>query len=147
MPSDRTSAALRENRPSRRRILATLASAATVSTAGCSDAFPGSGSDSTAESIEVTVENGTASRAEIAVRVTDRERETLFSRVFSLDPDTIVSRGAIETPPSRVHAFTATGVAHTWRYAPDLPVDFECERKDVGLTLHRDDTIEPWYTC
>lgn len=147
MPSDRFSAALRENRPTRRRFLATLGGVTSVSIAGCSDVFGGSDPSSDDETIELTVENRTPSPAEIAVRVIDGEGETLFSRVFTLEPGTITSRGSIETTPTRVHAFTAEGVAHTWRYAPDLPVDFECEREDIGLTLHRDNTIEPWYTC
>lgn len=95
----------------------------------------------------MTVENRTPSPAEVAVREIDGEGGTLFSRVFALELGTITSRGAIESTHTSVHAFTADGVSHTWRYAPDLPVDFECERADVGLTLHGDDTIEPWYTC
>lgn len=147
MPSDPLSVTLRETRPSRRRFLATLGGVTSVSIAGCSDVFSVSGSSSADETIEVSVENRTSSRAEIAVRVVDSEGATLFSRVFDLEPTTIVSRGAIETTPSRVHAFTADGISHTWRYAPDLPADFECEREDIGLTLHDDDTIEPWYKC
>lgn len=146
MPSDRSSAAPREPRPSRRQFLATLGVVASASTAGCSGVLPDSGS-SGAEPIEVNVENRTSSQAEIAVRVVDREGETLFSRVFALGPEKMASLGSIEAAPSRVHAFTADGVSHTWEYAPDLPDDFECERADIGLTLHQDDTIEPWYTC
>lgn len=145
MPSDRRSATRRENRPSRRRVLATLASLTLVSTAGCSDAL--SGSDSTDDPIEVSVENRTDSAAEIAVRVVDSAGATLFSHVFTLEPDTIASRGAIETAPSSVHAFTPDGIARTWQYAPDLPADFDCELKDIGLTLRRDEAIEPWYSC
>ena len=147
MPSARSSATPGENRSSRRRFLATLGAVTAVPTAGCSEVIPGSGSGSADEPIEVSVENRTSSRAEIAVRVTDGEEETIFSRVFALGPETMASRGAIEPTPSRVHAFTADGVSRTWRYAPDLPADFECEREDIGLTLHRGDTIEPWYTC
>lgn len=147
MPSDRLSATLRENRPSRRRFLATLGAVASASTAGCSKVLPGSGSSSTHEPSEVIVENRTSSKAEIAVRVVGSEEETLFSRVFTLGPEEMMGRGTIETSPSRVHAFTADGVSHTWRYAPDLPADFDCELKDLGLTLHRDNTIEPWYSC
>lgn len=120
---------------------------ATVSTAGCSGVLPGNDPSSAADPIEVTVENRTTSKAEIAVRVVDSEDATLFSRVFALEPETLVSRGAIEAPPSKVHAFTPSGASRTWRYAPDLPADFECEREDVGLTLHQDGTIEPWYKC
>jgi hypothetical protein len=116
-----------------------------VSTAGCNGVL--SGSDSTDEPIEVSVENGTDSAAEIAVRVVDGAGATLFSRVFALGPEKMGSRGAIETAPSSVHAFTPDGVARTWQYAPDLPADFDCELKDIGLTLRRDDTIEPWYSC
>lgn len=147
MPTDHFSAALRENRPSRRRFLAALGGVTSVSIAGCTDVLPGGGSGSADEPIEVSVENRTASKAEVAVRVIDSGGATLFSRVLALGPETMTSRGAIETTPSRVHAFTADGVSHAWRYAPDLPVDFECEREDIGLTLHRDNTIEPWYTC
>lgn len=146
MPSDRASAGRGETRASRRRVLTALGGVATVSTAGCSDALP-NGDDRSDAPIEVSVENRTTSRAEIAVRVIGRERETLFGRVFALDAETIVSRGAIETTPTSVRAFTSTGVDHTWRYDPDLPVDFDCEREDIGLTLHPDETIEPWYTC
>lgn len=147
MPSDRFSDTLGEYRPSRRRVLAVLRTVTAVPVAGCSEVLSGSGSISADEPIEVTAENRTSSKAEIAVRVIDREEETRFSRVFTLQPETMASNGAIETLPSRVHAFTADGVSNTWRYAPDLPADFECEREDIGLTLHEDDTIEPWYTC
>jgi hypothetical protein len=71
----------------------------------------------------------------------------LFSRVFALGAKKMTSRGAIETTPARVHAFTAGGVSHTCQYDPDLPAQFDCEPKDIGLTLHRDNTIEPWYNC
>lgn len=147
MSSDRLSATLRETRSSRRRLIATLGAVASVSTAGCSDVPPSSSSSSADEPSEVNVENRTSSKAEIAVRVIDSEEETLFSQVFALGPEKMTSRGAIETTPSRVHAFTADGVSHTWRYDPDLPVDFECKPKDIGLTLHQDNTIEPWYNC
>ncbi|QSG16150.1 hypothetical protein HSEST_2640 [Halapricum desulfuricans] len=73
--------------------------------------------------------------------------ETLFSRIFALGAGKMTSHGAIETTPARVHAFTATGVSHAWRYDPELPVEFDCEPKDIGLTLYRDNTIEPWYDC
>lgn len=119
---------------------------ASVSTAGCSAVLTGSGSSSD-EPSEVRVVNSTASKAEIAVRVIDSEDETLFSRVFTLGPEEAMGHGAIETTPSRVRAFTPDGVSHTWRYAPDLPADFDCEIKDIGLTLHQDHTIEPWYSC
>jgi hypothetical protein len=59
----------------------------------------------------------------------------------------IILRGAIETTPTSVRAFISTGVDRTWRYDPDLPVDFDCEREDIGLTLHPYETTEPWYTC
>jgi hypothetical protein len=95
----------------------------------------------------VNVENRTSSTAEIAVRVIDTEEETLFSHIFVLGSEKMMSRGAIETTPSRVSAFTADGVSHMWRYNPDLPADFDCEPKDIGLTLHEDNTIEPWYDC
>lgn len=116
-------------------------------TAGCSDVLPESASRRTDEPSEVTVENRTSSGAEIAVRVIDSESETLFSHVFTIGPDKMMSRGAIETIPSEIHAFTPDGVSHTWRYDPDLPVEFQCEPKDIGLTLHDDTTIEPWYDC
>ncbi|WP_415382809.1 hypothetical protein [Halosimplex sp. TS25] len=147
MPSDRVSATLQDNRPSRRRFLASLGVVASVSISGCNAVLPGTNSSSTDEPSEVTVENRSDSKAEIAVRVIDSEDETLFSRVFTLGPETMISRGAIETTPSRVHAFTADGVSHSWRYDPDLPADFECGLKDIGLTLHDDSTIEPWYDC
>ena len=147
MPSNRVSTTLRDHSPSRRQFLATLGAVTSVSIAGCSDALPGGASRSANEPSEVIVENRTSSKAAIAVRVLDREEETRFSRVFTLEPGTMTSGGAIETTPARVHAFTAEGVSRTWWYDPDLPAEFECEPKDIGLTLHRDNTIEPWYDC
>lgn len=120
---------------------------ASAATAGCSGVLPGDGAGSGDDPAEVIVENGTDSGAEIAVRITDSDGETLFSRVFSVGSEAIESGGSIETTPSRVHAFTADGVSRTWRYDPDLPVGFDCEPKDVGLTLRRENTIEPWYDC
>jgi hypothetical protein len=137
----------RENSLSRRRALGTLVTVASVSVAGCNGVLSSGTSSSAAEPSEVMVENRTASRAEIAVRVVDREEEALFSRVFTIGPEKMRSRGAIETTPARVHAFTADGVSQTWEYDPDLPADFACEPKDIGLTLHPDQTIEPWYDC
>jgi hypothetical protein len=147
MPSDHLSSIPREDGLSRRGVLATLGAVASVSIAGCSDVLPGNDTGSGDESGEVMVENRTTSTAEIAVRVIGTEDESLFSRVFALGPEQMTSHGAIETPPSRVHAFTADGVSRTWQYDPDLPVDFDCEPKDIGLTLHRDNTLEPWYDC
>lgn len=120
---------------------------ASVSSAGCSGVLPGSATSSTDEAGEVIVENRTDSEAKTAVRVLDREDETLFRHVFTLGPEQMTGRGAIETAPSRVHAFTAAGVSHTWQYAPDLSEGFACEIKDIGLTLHRDSSIESWYDC
>lgn len=128
-------------------MLATLGAVASVSTAGCGDALLGSNTRSSTESAEVIVENRTTSEAEIAVRVIGSEEETLFSRVFVLGAETMTSRGSIESTPARVHGFTAAGVSQTWGYDPDLPVEFDCEPKDIGLTLHSDNTIEPWYDC
>lgn len=147
MSSNCSSAAHRDKRPSRRRFLATLGAVASVSTAGCSDVLSDSWSSNTDEPGEVSVENRTSSKAEIAVRVIDSDDETLFSRIFTLRSEKMTSHGTIETTPSRVHAFTANGASRTWRYAPDLPADFDCEPKDIGLTLHQDNTIEPWYDC
>ncbi len=93
------------------------------------------------------VENRTTSEAEIAVRVIGSEDETLFSHVFVLGAEKMTSRGAIEATPTRVYVFTEAGVSHMWRYDPNLPVEFDCEPKDIGLTLHPDNTIEPWYDC
>ena len=146
MPSDRSPPA-RGGRPSRRRLLATLGAVTSASIAGCGGVFSNGGSDGSDGSGEVIVENGTSSGTEIAVRVVDGEGETLFGHVFALGPEEMVSRGGIEATPSRVRAFTAGGVSETWRYDPDLPAGFECEPKDIGLTLGRDDAIEPWYDC
>jgi hypothetical protein len=146
MPSDRLSTGRRTGGPSRRQLLATLGAVSLTSTAGCSGLLTGSDSGNT-QSSEVSVENGTSSRAEIAVRLVDSADETLFSRVFSLAPESMASRGALDTTPSNIYAFTADGVSRTWAYAPDLPPDFECTPKDVGLTLTPDGTIEPWYDC
>lgn len=146
MPSN-TSSTLREIRPSRRGLLTTLGGVTALWTAGCSDVLLEGDSGSTHESSEVIVENRTSSGVEIAVRIIDSESETLFSHVFTLGPETMKSRGAIEKTPSEIHAFTPDGVSHTWRYDPDLPVEFECDPKDIGLTLHDDTTIEPWYDC
>lgn len=147
MPPDRISATLRENRLSRRRLLANIGAVTSVSMAGCSGVLPSRDSIGTDESSEVIVENRTASEVDIAVRVIDSEGEPLFSRVFAVEPEKMKSGGSIETIPSRVYAFTPDGVSHTWRYDPDLPEDFECDPKDIGLTLHRENTIEPWYDC
>ena len=147
MPSDHLLATLHDHRPPRRRVLATLGAVASVPTAGCSGVLPGSDTGSSDGSSEVVVENRTTSETEIAVRVIGSEDETLFSRVFALGAEKMTSRGAIEATPARVHAFTAGSVSHTWQYDPDLPGEFDCEPKDIGLTLHRDNTIEPWYDC
>lgn len=142
MPSENVS-----NTPSRRRFLAGFGAVASMSFAGCSGVLPGSDSGGGDQAGEVVVENRTDSEAEIAVRVVGREDEPLFSRVFVLEGGKTMSRGTVETTPTRVHAFTATGVARTWRYDPDLSVEFDCKPKDIGLTLHRDNTIKPWYSC
>jgi hypothetical protein len=118
-----------------------------VSIAGCSDVLSDGDSSNADELGEVIVENRTASPVEVAVRVIDSEDKTPFSRVFPLGTEKMASRSAIDTTPSRVHAFTVDGVSRTWQYAPDLPVGFECEPKDIGLTLQQDKTIEPWYDC
>jgi hypothetical protein len=120
---------------------------AAISTAGCSAVIPGSDSNSDDDSIEVTVGNETDSEVAIAVRVIDSEEETLFSHVFSVESGKMIGRGAIKTTPAKIHVFTADGVSRTWKYAPDLPPEFDCELKDIGLTLRQDNTIEPWYTC
>jgi hypothetical protein len=106
--------------------------------------FPDGGADGSGE---VIAENRTSTGAEIAVRVVDGEGETLFGRVFALGPEEMASRGGLEATPARVRAFTAGGVSETWRYGPDLPAGFECEPRDVGLTLRRGGAIEPWYDC
>ncbi|GAA0511191.1 hypothetical protein SAMN04488066_10913 [Halorubrum aquaticum] len=146
MPSDRTLNLGPAARPSRRRFLATVGAVASASTAGCTGVFPGSGSGDANEPNEVIVENATAGEAEIAVRVADEDGRTLFSRVFALGPERIASHEGIDVVPARIHAFTADGVSRAWRYDPDLPIEFECEPKDVGLTLGADG-IEPWYDC
>jgi hypothetical protein len=147
MLSDRLSATLREQSSSRRQILTALGVVASTSAAGCSDVFPDSGSSSADNVGEVIVRNGTDSPIEIAVRVVDSGDETLFSRVFTVGSQKIISRNGIETIPARIHAFTPNGVSHTWRYDPDLPAGVECEIKDIGLTLNQDHTIDPWYDC
>jgi hypothetical protein len=146
MPSNRSEATSGTESRSRRRVLAALGAGAVVSVAGCSDVLSGPG-DTEVEPAEVVVENRTAEPAEVAVRLTDGGEETLFSRVFAVGPDELVGRGAVDTTPSRVHAFTPGGVSRRWRYDPDLSADFDCEIKDVGLTLRADDTIDPWYKC
>jgi hypothetical protein len=136
----------RENR-SRRAVLAAVGTGTALSIAGCSGLLPRSPGDADADPAEVVVENGTASPATVAVRISDGADETVFSRVFTLGPEEIHSRGAIESAPDRVHAFTPDGTAAQWAYDPDLPVDFDCDIKDVGLTLTRDGGFEPWYDC
>lgn len=133
--------------PSRRRVLATIATAASVSAVGCSDAVSLGDPEDAAEPIEVAVENATADVAEVAIRVLDREGSTLFNRVLSVDPEHFVSRGAIETTPATVRVFTPAGVSRTWEYAPDLPEDFDCDREDIGMTIRSDTTVEAWYKC
>ncbi|MFC5279639.1 hypothetical protein ACFPM1_12855 [Halorubrum rubrum] len=132
-------------RPPRRRFLAAAGAAASAALAGCGGVVPETAPDDDGPN-EVTVENATDSAVEVAVRVVDGEGETLFGRVFALEPETIASRDGFEAVPEEVHAFTADGLSRTWRYDPDLPIEFECEPKDVGLTL-REDAIEPWYGC
>ncbi|WP_281194038.1 hypothetical protein [Halorubrum sp. F4] len=143
---DQSATTEREDRPSRRRFLATFGAIASASTAGCGDLLPGGGSGDSNGPNEVIVENATASAAEIAVHVTDADGGTLFGHVFALGPGRIASRDGIEVTPARIRAFTPDGVSHAWEYDPDLPIEFECEPKDVGLTL-REDAIEPWYDC
>lgn len=121
---------------------------ASVSIAVCNTVLPSNGSSSGHKSSEVIVVNNTASEVDVAVRVVDNEDNTLFSRVFSTGPEmTNSSRDEIETPPTKVHAFTADGISKTWQYAPNLSGEFDCEPKDIGLILQDDNTIEPWYTC
>lgn len=146
MPSENAPVVDRDDRPSRRRFLAMAGAAASASTAGCTGVLPGSGSDDVDEPNEVIVENATASEAEIAVHVMDADGETLFGYVFALGPERLTSRDGSEVTPARIRAFTPNGVSHAWEYDPDLPIEFDCEPKDIGLTL-RDDAIEPWYVC
>ncbi|MFC4247673.1 hypothetical protein ACFOZ7_11945 [Natribaculum luteum] len=91
------------------------------------------------------VENRTDERATIGVRVEDDDGETLFSRVYELEPGHLDSAAGIETTPSTVTAFTPEGAAATWEYAPDLDID--CEGEDIGITLRSDNSIESWYAC
>lgn len=155
MSPDRSATTERNDRPSRRRFLAAFGAVTSASTAGCSGRFSGRSSDDSDGSgdsdgddrpNEVIVENATGSEVEIAVHVTDADGETLFGHVFALGPERIASREGTKVTPARIRAFTPTGVSHAWEYDPDLPIEFECEPKDVGLTL-REDAIEPWYDC
>ncbi|MFC5135966.1 MULTISPECIES: hypothetical protein [Haloferacaceae] len=150
--ADQSATTERNDPPSRRRFLAAFGAVASASTAGCSGGFPGRSSDDSDDSDgdddpnEVIVENATASAAEIAVHVTDADGGTLFGHVFALGPERIASREGTEVTPARIRAFTPTGVSHAWEYDPNLPIEFECDPKDVGLTL-REDAVEPWYDC
>jgi hypothetical protein len=147
MPSNRSAVTTGTDRLSRRAVLAALGTGTAISFAGCTEILPWNSTDARVDPAEVVVENRTSEAAEVAVRVTGDADETLFSRVFAVGPESMVGGGAIESVPSRIHAFTAGGVSRRWRYAPDLSVEFDCEIKDVGLTLHADETIEPWYDC
>jgi hypothetical protein len=145
MPANRSTTSRGTEGRTRRQILAALGAGTAVSIAGCSDVL--SGRPAETGSAEVVVENRTTEAAEIAVRLTDGASETLFSRVFTVGPEAMIGRGSIDSVPARVHAFTPAGVSHWWDYDPDLPADFDCEIKDVGLALHGGETIEPWYKC
>jgi hypothetical protein len=144
MPAKCPSATSGSEHRSRRAVLAALGAGTTLSVAGCSGLLS---DESDTEHAEVVVENGTDSPAEVAVRISGGADETLFSRVFTLGPEELVGSGALETTPARVHAFTPGGLSRRWEYDPDLPADFDCDIKDVGLTLGTEDRIEPWYKC
>ncbi len=147
MPSRQLSTPSGIGQRTRRSVLASLGAGTVFTMAGCASVLPGGPAETEVEPAEVVVENRTDDDAEIAVRLVDGASETVFSRVFSVGPEQMVGRGAIETAPRRVHAFTPGGISTRWEYDPDLPADFDCEIKDVGLTLHGDETIEPWYKC
>lgn len=139
-PRDATSRTL-----PRRRLLAAVGVAAVAPTAGCSAIDASSGPEGEGDTREIVVVNETEAAAEIAVRVADRDGETLFSRVYDLDAGHTDESAGIEARPATVTAFTPDGTSRTWTYDPD--VDLDCEGVDVGVRLTREGTVEAWYAC
>lgn len=130
---------------SRRRLLATVGTAAAGLVAGCSMIDSASEPEGEGDTIEILVENATESTTQIAVLITDREGHSLFSRVYELEPNHLDMSGGIENRPTTVRVFTPDGTAATWEYAPRT--DFNCEGVDIGVTVTDDQTIESWYGC
>ncbi|WP_161972934.1 hypothetical protein [Halostella pelagica] len=130
---------------SRRRLLASVGTVSAVSIAGCNGIDPFGGSDGDGDSIEVLVENDTDDLARIAVYVTDRDGDSLFSRVYELEPHSIDQSGAVDARPATVSVFTPNGTSATWEYSPENSLN--CERTDIGLTLTPEQTVESWSDC
>lgn len=85
------------------------------------------------------VVNSTEELAKIAILIENDTGETLFSRVYELDPRKGDESAGIETPPSTVTVFTPEGNAVSWEYGPDP--DTECDR-DIGIRLLTDGSFE-----
>lgn len=130
---------------SRRGVLALTGVAASVSVSGCSDSVIPDDAEGEGDTIEIMVENRTEEPALIGVRIADDEGETVFSRVYELEPGHLDSSAGIETTPSTVTVFTPDGSSATWEYAPDS--DIECDGEDIGITVRADDSIDSWYAC
>lgn len=128
----------------RRRDVLRAASAGTVlSLSGCLNRVPLGGAS---RSAEVVVDNYTDETAYVSVLVEGRGGERLFTHTFVVDPDHSVGRGSYRREPTTITAFSRRGVERTWDYDPDLGPEFDCDPKDVGLTLERG-AISPWYSC
>lgn len=129
---------------SRRRLLATAGAVSLVATAGCNALASSGGPDGEGDTVEVVVVNDTDDPVSVAVRITDRDGDPLFSRVYELDPRHTDESAGVDTRPARVAVFTPDGTSASWAYAPsDHP---RCEGKDVGITV-TDEGFESWYGC
>ena len=97
------------------------------------------------DTIEILVENDTDAPAQIAVNITGSDQESLFSRVYELEPRHLDSSASIEIRPVEVTVFTPDGVSATWEYSPKG--NFRCDGVDIGITLKPEKTVESWYGC
>ena len=131
--------------PSRRRILAGFGAVSIAGFAGCGSVLRPTTRVGEGDTIEVIVVNETDEVAQIGVRVENDDGEALFSHVYRLEPGQTDQSAGIETTPTVIHAFSATGPAASWEYTPDS--DLNCDGQDVGIALTADATIESWYGC
>lgn len=131
--------------PARREVLAGFSAVAAAGVAGCGDLLRSGDRAGEAETIEIIVTNETGELAQIGVRVEDDGGSALFSRVYRLDSGRTDQSAGLDTAPAVVRVFTSTGAAEAWEYTPDS--DRRCDGQDIGITLARDATIEPWYGC
>lgn len=113
--------------------------------AGCSSIVSPGGPEGEGDTIEILVENDTDTSREIAVRIAGGDGQTLFSRVYRLEPQHLDQSAGIETRPAKVTAFTPDGASATWTYSPER--DLDCDGVDVGISLRPGRTFEEWYSC